>query len=218
MKTRLSFFALLLCVLFFACKKNDILTEETVEVSAVEESGPTFGVSTPELPDIPPIIILNDKQSQHTFGNCINIPSNIPFYINAGMIQGNQILIEYETNPSYTGTKPVNSMILDYCISTKSNFIFSSDFSDCTGNSWQHYYDDNLIITIPQTYDDVKLSIQGTCFTIGGPTYTFSFYHIVNKYGSIMNQSIDYDFGVIEGSTTSCICPVCSQTYTLIMP
>lgn len=228
MKLKLTFIAVLLCTLFFACKKNEILNDETGRVSAGGPYYPIVDEPNPDIIDlssisIPPLQTVQtiDQQSEHSFTNCSNIPANVPFYINVGMFQENpndySILIEYETNPSYIGFDDVVAIEWDYCISYRP-IDDIGNFSNC---QWESYNKDNLLITIPRTEQDIKLAVNGTCL-IGSVNYYYSFEHIIDATiiqlnGDLILYNI-FDFEVTQGTAVNCQCSYCSRSYTLVLP
>jgi len=217
MKTRLSIIVLLLCTLFFACKKNGLQIEDSNKVSASEANNSTVGdplnINGPIGSSSQDHLI--DLPSLHSFFNCANFPSDIPFFINIGMFEkepnnDHNILIEYEKNPNYTGNETISSIEWDFWRSVGPTFD--------TG-IWGLYDKDSLFITIPNTPYDVKLNISGIGTTVQGNSYSFEFYHRITK-SMLVGGPHDYDHNVDKGIEVDCICQItnCGRAYTLILP
>jgi len=103
MKFKLSFIAILFCTLFFACKKNEIINDDTVKVSAA-------GGATQNTPGGPIITTPIDIPSGMVFP--CNL-FNVPFYIFA-TIDKSIATIQFEINPSYSGTFEIKDMTWNY--------------------------------------------------------------------------------------------------------
>lgn len=193
MKFKLSFIALLLCTLFFACKKNEILNDETEKVSArsVFEALSTGEdvIITPPLTDIP---------SGMEFQSTCDV-SNVPFFIFA-TVDNQKVTFEFETNPTYVH-------FVQLQLYQENSFRWNYTRYNTAGQP---------LLPEESSFDRLEIPFSSLSYAIIEVTATYNSITYQCKFEIELDQSGEPIILALQGTTIECNAQ--GITYTLVLP